>query len=145
MQPVGPGWIGLDAKRVQPLRKQMEFEKVAKTFRLIDEDTISAIVPYAGMPEADGARLSSGVDHQARVRRLIHELEQPATAQGLGAARALFARAQPYVIALRRRHAEHQMKEGLLTELRGGLWRWDGGYDPVRGLVAPRDPEMLVI
>lgn len=137
--------VDLDANGVQPLRKQFEFEKVARAFRLIDDDTVSVVVPYVGMPELDDAGLSTGIDHQDRVRRLIAELEQPATAQGLGAARAMFARAQPYVVALRRRHAEQMMKEGLLTELRGGLWRWHGGYDQVRGLVGAKNPEELVL
>jgi CRISPR-associated endonuclease/helicase Cas3 len=136
----------LDAKRIQPLRERLEFEQVAKEFRLIDDDTIPAIVPYRGMrgPEAEAAGLDAA-NHERTRRRILDDLEQIADRRDFGAIRRLVEQAQPYVVALRRRQANEAQAEGLLTELPGGLWKWEGGYDEVRGIVAPRDPEEFVV
>ena len=138
--------LSLDAKGVQPLRTRFAYEEVADAFRMIDDDTVPVIVPYRGLGTAEAADAGlDAIDHEQHIRELLRDLEQ-ATARGnIGMARKLYERAQPYVVALRRRQAEDAEKQMLLTELRGGLWRWEGGYDTVRGLVAPRDPEAFVI
>lgn len=140
------GVVNLDAKGVQPLRKRLEFEQVADAFRLIDDDTVPAIVPYRGLrgPEAEAAALDAE-RHERAMQRLLTDLDRVSSRREFGAARRLLEQAQPYVVALRRRHAERAQAQGLLTELPAGLWRWEGGYDAVRGLVAPRDPEELVV
>ena len=136
----------LDAKRIQPLRERLEFEQVGRAFRLIDDDTVPAIVPYRGMRglEAETAGLNAARHERAR-RQLLDDLEQIADRRDFGALRRLLEQAQPYVVALRRRQANTAQAAGLLTELPGGLWKWEGGYDEVRGIVAPRDPEEFVV
>jgi CRISPR-associated endonuclease/helicase Cas3 len=136
----------LDGERVQPLRERLEFEQVATAFRLIDDDTLPAIVPYRGLrgPEAEAAGLDA-TRHERTVARLLGELHRVGERRDFGALRRLLQQAQPYVVALRRRQANQAQAEGLLVELPGGLWEWKGGYDERRGIVAPRDPELLVI
>jgi CRISPR-associated endonuclease/helicase Cas3 len=138
--------LSLDAKGVQALRARLEYEEVASAFRMIDDDTVPVIVPYRGLrgAEAEAAGLDASA-HQAALDRLFADLERVSQRTDFGAARRILARAQPYVVALRRRHAEQAQGEGLLTELPGGLWQWQGGYDAVRGLVAPRDAEEFVV
>jgi CRISPR-associated endonuclease/helicase Cas3 len=138
--------LSLDAKGVQPLRERLEYEQVSEAFRLIDDDTVPVIVPYLGLQheEARAAGLDAAA-HETAWRRLLTDLELVQEQRNYGAVRRLFERAQPYLVALRRRHADQAQAEGLLTELPGGLWRWEGGYDAVRGIVAPRDPEEFVI
>lgn len=138
--------MSLDAKGIQPLRKRLQFEAVADAFRMIDDDTVPAIVRYRGIhgPEADAAGLDA-TRHERLVRQLMNDLEQVTQRRDFGAVRRLFEQAQPYMVALRRRHANQAQADGLLSELPGGLWRWEGGYDEVRGIVTPRDPEEFVV
>jgi CRISPR-associated endonuclease/helicase Cas3 len=138
--------LSLDAKGVQPLRERLEFEKVAEAFRLIDDDTVPVIVPFRGLPgpEAEAAGIDPAL-HERRVRKLVNDLERLPDRRDFGSLRRLLEQVQPYVVALRRRHANRAQAEHLLSELPGGLWRWEGGYDTVRGLVAPRDPEEFVV
>jgi CRISPR-associated endonuclease/helicase Cas3 len=138
--------LSLDAKGVQPLRAHLEYETVAEVFRLIDDDTVSVIVPYRGLPGAEAAAAGlETVRHERRVEHLVTDLEHLPARRNFGAIRRLLTQAQPYMVSLRRRHADQAKAQGLLTELPGGVWHWNGGYDPVRGLVAPRDPEEFVI
>lgn len=138
--------LSLDAKEIQPKRRRFSYEEVAAAFRMIDDDTLPVIVPYRGIATAEAAEAGlHAIDHARRYDDLLRELESAVARGSVGLARRLYERAQPYVVALRRRQAEGAQRQGLLTELPGGMWKWEGGYDAVRGLVAPRDPEEFVI
>lgn len=110
--------VNTDAHRIQDLRREMSFPKVAERYRLIRDDTVPVVVPYEGAKEA---------------------LEAFLAAPSLEAFRAL----QPYLVNLYRREAH---RSPFAEELRPGLFRWAGGYDPRRGIVeAYNDPADLVI
>lgn len=79
-------------------------------------------------------------------KALLAELRGAAAGRGLAGARGLLARAQPYLVSVRQRELEAYARGGLATELVGGIWAWEGGYDAVRGLTADgRDPSDLVV
>ena len=95
---------------------------------MIEEDTVSVLVPYRGLP--------GGPEHEAIANRLLREFRDAATGRNPSGARALLRRAQPYLVAVRKRQLDEAVAQaqGLATELVGGIWAWEGGYDDVRGL-----------
>lgn len=116
-----------DARGIQGRRERFEYRTVAAMFRMIEDDSVPAIVrpaPYRG-----------------DVDRLLARIER-----GDDSPRSLFRAMQPYLVSLRARVVARYQAAGLLRELRPGLWEWLGAYDPIRGLVErPRDPEELVV
>jgi CRISPR-associated endonuclease/helicase Cas3 len=123
--------IDLDARQIQDLRKRLAFEQVASTFRLIDDDTVSVFVRYRGIEGMRGAAPGSPIDHAAITDRLVNAARRMEAGPGV---RAWVARAQPYLVALRRRAVERLAAEGLISVLFGDVWLWHGAYDLVRGL-----------
>jgi CRISPR-associated endonuclease/helicase Cas3 len=125
------GIVERDKGRIQELRAGLNYEQVATAFRLIDEETVSVLVRYRGMVHQEGEPL---VDHRRIVEDLIRELRAGATRPGGGGLRRLMARAQPYLVAMRRREVDRLASEGLLSLLVGDVWLWEGRYDGVRGI-----------
>ncbi len=133
------GTVTLDAKGIAGMVERLAFETIAREFRMIDEDGVSVLVEYMGLPEAGG----DGI-HQQTVRELVGAFEQASTGRAApGRARQLLQRAQPYFVSLRQHEIVRAARENLVTELTTDVWHWRGGYDPVRGLqwdsLAPTD------
>jgi CRISPR-associated endonuclease/helicase Cas3 len=122
--------VDLDARRIQGMRSRMEYEQVARHYRLIDDDTATVIVRYRDtLP--DGTGFDAAL-HDLRERR--------------GYPRALWRALQPFTVGVRRNELTRYVAQGLASEVVEGLWLWGGRYDPVRGLVADRlDADRLVI
>jgi len=110
--------VNTDAKQIQECRKSFNYPEVAKRFRLIDDDSISAIIASY----ADGDE----------IQRIIDDLEYERAN-----ARLAFRRLQPYLVNVRRRLAARYLQDGWLSEVYDGLYLWAGDYDPVRGIVPP--------
>jgi CRISPR-associated endonuclease/helicase Cas3 len=121
--------LDTDAERIQERRRSFNYPEVARDFRMIDDDTYSAVITsYGGQVE------------RRRVEGALDELRQ-----GTPRARELRRLLQPYVVGLRFRQAERLREQGLIQEVRPGLGVWLGGYDAVRGLVpADAEPDALV-
>jgi CRISPR-associated endonuclease/helicase Cas3 len=69
--------IGPDERRVQPLRRALAFEAVAKTFKLIDTDTYPVVVPYINkqLKINGAARIAAYRAHPTRqTRRALQPL-----------------------------------------------------------------------
>jgi CRISPR-associated endonuclease/helicase Cas3 len=119
-----------DAERIQQRRRSFDYPAVARDFRMIDDDTYSAVVTTYG-------------DAEAR-RRLNDDLDR--LRSGTPDARELRRRLQPYVVGLRWQQAERLRRDGLIDDVRPGYGIWRGGYDAVRGLVlGDLEPDALVI
>jgi CRISPR-associated endonuclease/helicase Cas3 len=121
---------GLDRDDIQPLRRALDYPRVAETFRMIDDDTYDAVITTYG-------------EEVAR-RRVEEDLKR--LAEGGPDGRQVRRRLQPYAVALRRREAQRMRENGLLEEVRPGVGVWRGGYDTVRGFTGTdADPEQWVI
>jgi CRISPR-associated endonuclease/helicase Cas3 len=113
--------VDLDKKRIQEYRQVLDYPEVAHLYRLIEQETVSVIVPYGEAGE-----------------RLGEWLKQPG--------RMTWRRLQPYLVGLFRHEAAKFKKEGLLEPLGEGFYRWNGGYDERMGLVGPiYDPGDLIV
>ncbi len=125
------GELGVDSKRIQECRRDLDYPEVAQRFRMIDDDTESVVITGYGSEQERRA-----------VQRRVDEL-----AAGHGDGRALVRRLQPYIVAVRRREAEGFRRRGFIGEpLASGLSEWLGDYHPVRGLVAQdMDAAALVV
>jgi len=132
--------VDVDARRIQDLRRRLQYRDVAEAFRMIEDDTVSVVVRYVGSDRLPGSssRGAEGVAAVAAVRRAADRLD-------LSAKRSLFARVQPFVVSLHRSGFDAIAGSGLASELAGDLWLWEGGYDHVRGLTQERDPDRLVV
>jgi CRISPR-associated endonuclease/helicase Cas3 len=110
------GAVETDRDGIQGLRAALDFEEVARKFRLIDDEG----APVAVRPPG----------HDAQVNRLLSVIRRAEDAP-----RRAIRRLQPFLVNLRSRQVAAYESKGLLREVVPGLWEWRGGYDPVRGLV----------
>lgn len=139
--------VEMDARGIQALRASFSFAEVADRFHLIDEDTVSIVVPYRGITHRDGDRPAEGpaVDHGAVVADLLRALAPERGVTSIKHLRPLLTRVQPYTVSLRRRAFDEAQGSGSVSELAGGLWKWERGYDDVRGLTYDADHERMVV
>lgn len=111
----------LDVHKVQPHRETLNYPETARLFRLISDDTVLVAVPYG-----QGSR------------RLTDWKYRPS--------RATWRRLQPFVVSLQRREAERLLADDWLELVSGGLYRWRGKYDRVKGIAeAAYDPADLMM
>ena len=113
--------VPLDKNKVQRLREELRYPKVAERYRLIEEPTVPVVVPYG---EA--------------LQRLEEWRRSPSW--------VTWRRLQPYVVNLYEREARRFEREGWLEMITEGLYRWRGKYDPRIGIVgALYDPSDLIL
>lgn len=123
--------VNLDAKSIQPLRERLQFKDTAERFAMIDDDSTPVIVRYRG---------TDGQDDE--VDKLLEKLVNG----WHGSPMSLMRKLQPYMVNLRHYHLVLAEKEGLVRQIRPGVWEWLGKYNPVRGIVFGNiDPDHLVI
>ena len=117
----------LDSKRIQEVRRTFDFPAVAQKFRMIEDDSVPAVVrPEGHAREVD--RLLALIRGQEEVSRWV------------------FRRLQPYLVSIRQRLLPEYQKNELVREVVPGLYEWLGAYDRVRGLLEEeRAREELVI
>lgn len=132
--------LPLDAKKIQPLRERLAFESVEAEFRMIEEETATVLVPYAGHEERQHTWVRA---REAAMLRTA--LEAAARGTRPGAGRQLLRRAQPYLVSVRERAIKEYEASGLARPLVGSVWVWEGGYDAVRGIVERRGAAELVV
>ncbi len=110
-----------DELRVQPLRRELNFRKVAETYRLIRNDTVSIIVPYSDYLKA---------------------LDQWQRFPSRKSWRAL----QPYLVNIYTHEARQLEKGAVIRQLEEGVYLFEavGQYDLLLGLPIDRDPADLV-
>ncbi len=123
------GYLNLDAYEVQAARKSFDYPKVAELFRMIADETTPVVVQYnaPGEPETVNHLLDGLQNQSARTRDYLRSL-------------------QPYMVSLRSKELAFAQQYGLAVEILPGLWRWQGEYDAVRGIVLDSmpDPEIFV-
>ena len=114
----------LDRRLVQPKRAGFMYESVAEAFRMIDQDTVAVAVPWP----SDDPRAS-------RIEEILAFLGSRPTPGfvplGPHDVRAL----QEVTVQLRRRLLDRAVTEGCATQVNDTLFRWEGGYDSITGLV----------
>ena len=128
--------VDTDAKRVQERREALDYPEVTKRFKMIDDDTVSAIVTHKQAFEAADAP-----DEWQQILDAVAALRG-----GSKDARRLLRQVQPWTVSLYRRQASENQRAGLLNEIMPGLYEWRGEYDPVTGIggVNTIDPDMLI-
>ena len=119
--------VDSDAKGIQSLRADFDFQAVAARFRMIKEDTCDVIVdfPRVSLPGIDAL-----VDQLRFPRRPVREILRDL---------------QPYTVSILRPEYERHKAEGFIEDV-GSLadvGRWRGRYDAIRGIVAT-DPDLIV-
>lgn len=101
--------IDTDKKKIQESRAAYDYPETAKRFKLMPDETQPVVIEY-----------------DAHARQLLHDIQR----RDLRASdhRAL----QPYLVNLHQREFQHSEK--VRREIAPGIWVWEGGYDPVRGI-----------
>ncbi len=110
-----------DGHSVQERRLAFDYREVAKDVRLVDDDTVSVLVTGYDSDTLQDTALS---------------IRDEARAIG-GMTRRLWQKAQPLCVSLPRIGAEDG-KFGL-EPIPGGLYIWDGEYNPKTGIPLPED------
>ena len=109
-----------DARSIQERREVLDFPEVAKRYKMIPE-TVSIVVNYG--------------DADLLLKRW---LEKPS--------KESWRKLQPYIVNVFEHEAIRHAKDGWLETLNGGIYRWWGKYDLVRGMVADYcDPADLIV
>lgn len=122
--------VNPDEKQIQAERESLNYEAVARKYRLIEDDGVAVIVRYQ-------EQLPDGTP----VDTLISDLMN-----GRGNPRELWRRIQPFLLAVRRREIERLEREALVAPVTESLYQWTGAYDPVLGIGrSERDPDALVL
>lgn len=101
--------VDVDSKNIQKDREMLDYPLVAEKYRLIDQDTVSVIVPYEEASEYLRMWESSP-------------------------SRYSFRRLQPYMVQLYRFEAEKKEKDGWLREVADNVYEWLGDYDERIGI-----------
>ncbi len=119
--------LDIDRESIQKLRARFNYPEVDGSFRMIDDDTESVVVPYGSAKQ------------RREVEAVLNRLRY-----GGSNSRFVMRKLQPYVVSLRTRQA--QRDRDLIEPIVPGLGRWIGEYDDeVRGLVGKLDPDTLVV
>ena len=110
-----------DKKGIQSLRSQLEFRQVADAYRLIDNDTVSIIVPYG--------------DYEKHLRNWQFYPSRKSW-------RAL----QPYLVNIYTHEARQLEKHHMIRALEESIYLWEreDKYDDLTGLPINRDPADLI-
>ena len=116
--------VDSDQNRIQDLREDLNFPKVAERFRMIPDDTYDVVVDY---PTAD----------VPKVNRLVEQLQTRR-----GPVREILRRLQPHLVSVRRYEANCLQTQGRIAGIIPGLGRWHGSYDQVRG-ISTVDPDLI--
>ncbi len=99
----------LDRFKIQDMRAKLNYPDTAAAYHLIREETLPVVVRYGEYQKA---------------------LEQWLNYPGKNAWRQL----QPYVVSIYKREAGNYLRDGLLSDLGEGLYRWEGKYDELKGI-----------
>jgi len=114
---------------VQSARGAFDYPETAKRFRMIDDASVSVVVPYGDQEDKNklNETLSQLARHWGNPRQLMRSL-------------------QPYLVSLHHGQLQRQLAAGRLTEVVPGLYEWGGAYDPDCGLI-PEDlsPQDLTV
>ena len=123
--------LDTDREGIQELRKHLDYPAVADRFRMIAEDTVSAVITIYG-----------DTNQRAAVAGHLHDL-----AGGVPNARHIMRRLQPYIVSINRRQVPALAQNGLLQEVITGVYEWRGAYDPIRGIGGAQGlaPELLIV
>ncbi|MCB7128945.1 MAG: CRISPR-associated helicase Cas3' [Candidatus Brocadiales bacterium] len=114
--------LELDKKGIQNLREKLDYPKTAKTYRLIEKDTVPVVVPY---------RLA-----RKKIKNLLERLNK-----GVESPRKLMRLLQPYLVNIYRNKVPLLRSQGYMIEILEGLWQWEGKYDDLLGIQQlPGDP-----
>jgi CRISPR-associated endonuclease/helicase Cas3 len=137
----------LDHPGIGKLQSDLQYEDVAKAFQLIEDDSVSVVVPYQGLrPDLREEIVEEQcVPHGSRSQVVLNDLRDAVSGRGRDNARKLFARAQPYLVGRHRREHEADLDAVNVSGPVGGLWVWERGYDDVRGITTVRPPEEYVL
>ena len=123
--------VDTDAGQVQEARKSFDYPEVAARLRMIDDDTVGAVITdYGEAGERNTVR-----DSISRLRA------------GSPDGRRLLRIVQPWTVPLDRRQALNMQRAGLMTEIVPGLYEWLGFYDDTKGIggVIAINPDNLVV
>ncbi|MFV9510193.1 CRISPR-associated helicase Cas3' [Tepidibacillus sp. LV47] len=101
--------VDLDQRKIQADREALDYPNVAEKYRLIDQDTVSVVVPYE--------------DSQVHLRTWE---EEPS--------RKNLRQLQPYIIQLYQWEVQRKEQEGWMRLVSGNLYQWLGGYDELVGM-----------
>ena len=129
--------VDTDAKQVQGLRKDFDYPEVAKRFKMIDDDTVSAIVT-----SEEAFKAARKPEEWQQVFDAVAALRK-----GSNDARRLLRQVQPWTVSLYRGQANEKQRAGLLDEIMPGIYEWRGDYNRVTGIggVTTIDPDALVV
>lgn len=99
----------LDKEKIQELREKLNYPETALRYRLINSNTVPAIVKY------DGYEI------------VLNEWKK-------NPGRENWRKLQPYIVNIYECEAKKLQYDGLLSEIAEGVFLWEGLYDDIKGI-----------
>ena len=124
-------FVDSDVEQIQALRKHFDYPEVAARFKMIEDETLDAVVTGYGTYE-ERRRIADSID---RLRN------------GTAASRSILRGLQPWMVQIYRNRAAAMIRAGLLLEVVPGLYEWRGEYHEITGIggVTTPDPDLLIV
>ena len=123
--------VETDVARIQEYRAALDYPEVAQRFRMIDDETVQAVVTKYGTDE-----------ERKRVSSVLERLRN-----GSPQARFLLRSVQPWTVQIYRNQTSEMDRSGLIAEVMPGVYEWRGDYHRVTGIggITALDPDELIV
>lgn len=116
----------LDAEGIQQARQNLEFPKVAASYRLINDDSVPVVI-------------GSWDRHRDRVERMIHRIQK-------NASRSNFRKLAPFQINLRRNELGGELGKCIDRPFQDlDLFVWYGPYDERLGISSESTEQLMIV
>jgi len=122
--------VETDKKDIQKYRKELDFPHVARTFRMIEQDSMPVVVPYGSESQ------------QSACKEWVGMLRK-----GVPTGRSIVRELQPYTVSLYWDALKNAADRGIVHPVTDYLYEWQGPYDPQTGLILDdtADPGTFVL
>jgi len=122
--------VETDEKSIQKYRKELDFPHVARTFRMIEQDSMPVVVPYGSESQ------------QSACKEWVGMLRK-----GVPTGRSIVRELQPYTVSLYWDALKNAADRGIVHPVTDYLYEWQGPYDPQTGLILDdtADPGTFVL
>lgn len=124
-------FVDSDVAMIQSRRESFDYPEVAARFRMIEDETLDAVV--------------TGYGTTAERRRIVDSIGR--LREGAAESRSMIRALQPWMVQIYRNRAAAMIGSGLLLEVMPGLYEWRGEYHEITGIggVTRPDPDLLIV
>ena len=116
----------LDSERIQQARQNLDFPKVAESYRLIEDDSVPVVI-------------GSWEKHRDRIERMVRRIDKNPT-------RINFRKLGPFQVNLRRNEVLGELRKCIDQPFQHlELFVWYGPYDERLGMSSESTEQLMIV